>query len=216
MPSDAENVSHLTLSALQAVKSPKDLRTVANSGGREQYDCSGNRQSVRDRNSEMGVNALERVETRRLILRRPRPDDADAIFARYASDAEVTRLLGWPRHESADATRAFLEFSDTEWARWPAGPYLVESRADGELLGGTGLGSRRPTAPRRGMCSRRTPVDLVRLYALCHVENPASWRVLEKCGFAREGVLQRHSELPNLKADDPCDVLCYALVLKWG
>ena len=57
-------------------------------------------------------------------------------------------------------------------------------------------------------------VDLVRLYALCHLENPASWRVLEKCGFAREGILRRHSVFPNLRTVGPCDVVCYGLVLK--
>ena len=166
-------------------------------------------------------------------MRRPRPEDADAIFARYANDADVTRLLGWPRHESVDATRAFVEFSDAEWGRWPAGPYLVESRADDGLLGGTGFGFETPYRAAKGYVfakdawgkgyateALRAVVDiargvgLVRLYALCHVENPASWRVLEKCGFAREGVLRRHCVFPNLKADDPCDVLCYALVLK--
>jgi ribosomal-protein-alanine N-acetyltransferase len=84
--------------------------------------------------------APERVETERLILRRPRRQDAESIFRCYAADADVTRFLGWPRHESVSATRAFLEFSDAEWQQWPAGPYLVESRQDGALLGGTGLG----------------------------------------------------------------------------
>ena len=70
--------------------------------------------------SEVRMTAPERVETRRLILRRPRREDAGAIFARYANDPDVTRWLGWPRHESVDATFAFLEFSDAEWARWPA------------------------------------------------------------------------------------------------
>lgn len=41
----------------------------------------------------------------------------DAIFARYARDTEMTRLLGWPRHDSVDATLAFLEFSDAEWEK---------------------------------------------------------------------------------------------------
>jgi RimJ/RimL family protein N-acetyltransferase len=63
-----------------------------------------------------------------LIVRKPRREDADAIFTRYASDADVTRLVGWPTQTSVDATRAFLELSDAEWERWPAGPYLVQSR----------------------------------------------------------------------------------------
>ena len=56
-------------------------------------------------------------------------------------------------------------------------------------------------------------IGIIRLYALCHVENSPSWRVLEKCAFSREGVLRRHSEFPNLGPNEPCDVFCYALVL---
>jgi RimJ/RimL family protein N-acetyltransferase len=51
--------------------------------------------------------------------------DAELIFRRYASDPEVTKFLGWPRHTSIEQTQAFLEFSDAEWEKWPAGPYLI-------------------------------------------------------------------------------------------
>jgi RimJ/RimL family protein N-acetyltransferase len=50
---------------------------------------------------------------------------------------------------------------------------------------------------------------VARLYALCHVDHRASWHVLEKCGFEREGVLPRHSVFPNL-TPEPLDVLSYA------
>src|SRR5205809_292837 len=76
-----------------------------------------------------------RVETGRLVLRRPRADDAAAIFARYASDPAVTRWVGWPRHTAVDQTQGFLAFAASEWARWPAGPYLIERRGDGLLVG---------------------------------------------------------------------------------
>jgi RimJ/RimL family protein N-acetyltransferase len=179
----------------------------------------------------MAARAPDLVETSRLILRKPLLADVAAIYARYASDRDVTRLLSWPRHESVDATRAFLEFSDAEWARWPAGPYLVESRADEVLLGGTGLGFEALDLASTGYVFARDAwgkgyatealgaiveiargVGVVRLYALCHVDNHASARVLEKCGFTREGILRRHSLFPNL-ADDPCDVVRYARIL---
>jgi ribosomal-protein-alanine N-acetyltransferase len=83
--------------------------------------------------------APDAIETARLLLRRPRADDADAIFARFASDPDVTRFVGWPRHRAIDDTRGFLEFSDHEWAKSPAGPYLIFARDDGRLLGSTGL-----------------------------------------------------------------------------
>lgn len=57
-------------------------------------------------------------------------------------------------------------------------------------------------------------VGVIRLYALCHADHAASWRVLEKSGFTREGLLRRHSEFPNLRPGEPCDVLCYALILR--
>ena len=37
-------------------------------------------------------------ETARLRLRRPRMEDAPAIYARYASDTDVTRYLPWRPH----------------------------------------------------------------------------------------------------------------------
>src|SRR6185436_9883947 len=90
------------------------------------------------------IKAPAAIETARLSLIRPQPGDAVEVFERYASDPDVTRFLGWPRHRSVADTKAFLAFSESEWDRWPAGPYLIRSSADGRLLGGTGLGFDRP------------------------------------------------------------------------
>jgi RimJ/RimL family protein N-acetyltransferase len=180
----------------------------------------------------VNVRAPDRIETGRLVLRKPTIEDAGAMFARYANDTDVTRLLGWPRHQSIDATRAFIDVSDAEWARWPAGPYVVESRETGELLGGTGLafetahrastgyvlakdawGNGYATEALQAIVGIARSAGVIRLYALCHVDHRASARVLEKCGFACEGVLRRFAEFPNLGADGPSDVFCYAMIL---
>lgn len=143
----------------------------------------------------------------------------------------MTRFVGWPRHESVAETRAFLDFCDDEWNRAPAGPYLITSRGDGTLLGGTGLQFETPQRAVTGYVLARgswgrgyatealqTMVELarqlgvVRLYALCHTEHRVSWRVLEKCGFTREGTLRRYAEFPNLPEPGPADVFCYSLV----
>ena len=66
---------------------------------------------------------MEIIETERLLLRRPRRSDEPAVFSRYASDPDVTRYMSFPTHQSLDDTRAFVQWSDTLWARWPkAGP----------------------------------------------------------------------------------------------
>ena len=51
-----------------------------------------------------------------------------------------------------------------------------------------------------------------RLYALCHVEHTASARVLERAGFACEGVLRSFHVFPNLGLDAPQDVFSYARI----
>lgn len=176
--------------------------------------------------------APEALTTARLRLRRPHAADADAIFSRYASDPEVTRLVGWPRHERVDDSRAFLRHSDEEWARAPAGAYLVESRETGELLGSTGFLFEAPYRAMTGFVLARDAwgrgyatealgamvetarlMAVRRLYALCHHEHRASAHVLEKCGFSLEGRLRAYAEFPNHKPAEPQDVLCYAILL---
>jgi [ribosomal protein S5]-alanine N-acetyltransferase len=182
-----------------------------------------------------GVNAPERVETDRLVLRRPAPADACAIYARYSSDPEVTRYLAWPRHNVLDDTCAFIQFSDAEWQRWPAGPYLIEARDGGTLLGSTGLGFEAPERAATGYVLARDSwgrgyatealqaivaiagsVAVRRLYALCHPEHAASRRVLEKCGFTCEATLPQYAEFPNLRPGERSDVLCYSRPVREG
>jgi len=175
------------------------------------------------------MKAPERLETTRLVLTRPRADDAAAVF-RYASDPEVTRFVGWPRHRSIADTRAFLALSDQDWTLWPAGPYLITSRADGRVMGGTGLGFEAPDAATTGyilareawgqgyatealqaMVGLALELRVARLSAFCHPQHRASWHVLEKCRFIRHAVLPAHAEFPNLAPGTPADVLCYVL-----
>lgn len=180
---------------------------------------------------EESVKGPARIETARLVLAQPRADDAASIFERYANDPEVTRYLGWPRHLSVDHTLAFLGFSDDQWERWPAGPYVIRSRDTGQLLGGTGFTFEAPTravtgyvlardAWGRGYATEalRAIVDLAprigvqRLEAFCHPEHRVSSRVLEKCGFERDLSWTRPAEFPNLAPGVLHDVLCYVLV----
>ena len=177
------------------------------------------------------LKAPETMKTDRLLLRKPLSEDASDIYERYAGDAEVTRFLSWPMHTSLDDTRAFLEFSDAEWDRWPAGPYLICSLTDGRLLGSTGLAFEVPYRATTGyvlakdswgqgfateavIAMRQTAADLgvQRLYAMCHSEHQPSRHVLEKCGFDFEGTLRRFSEFPNLNPGIAADVASYAWI----
>jgi ribosomal-protein-alanine N-acetyltransferase len=174
------------------------------------------------------MKAPEQLTTTRLLLRKPQHADAELIFSRYASNYEVTLLLGWPRHTSIEQTRSFLDFSDIEWKRWPAGPYLIEDRRDRRLLGSTGFAFETAHRAMTGYVLAKDAwgfgfatealgaivrladsLEIAELLALCHPDHKASYRVLEKCGFARQPELVQGSHFPNLGGGSRADALCY-------
>jgi [ribosomal protein S5]-alanine N-acetyltransferase len=153
------------------------------------------------------------------------------MFERYASDPEVTRYLGWPRHRSVADTEAFVTFSQSEWEHSLVGPLLIFARDSGRLLGSSGLLLETPHRAQTGYVFARdawgqgyatealgamlilaAEQKITRVYALCHTEHRSSWHVLEKCGFTREGILHAHSVFPNL-SPKPLDVFSYGRTL---
>jgi RimJ/RimL family protein N-acetyltransferase len=188
-----------------------------------------------DRSLRAGPRAPAAIETDRLLLRRPRASDAQAVFARYAADPAVTRFLGWRTHRSVVDTQLFLTCCDAEWQQSGIGPYLIQSREDGEILGSASLRLVSPQqaatgyllakdawgqgyAPEalRAMRDLALRLGVIRLTAVCHPEHRASWRVMQKCGFTREGLLRAHAQFPNLAPGIASDVLCYAFVSDTG
>ena len=174
------------------------------------------------------ITAPESIQTPRLRLRRPRPTDAEAIFSRFASDPAVTKYVAWPTHRSMADTRAFLDWCDGEWKRWPAAAYLIEHREDGVLAGSTGLtyeaidrvstgyvlaqdawGRGIATEALRAMVDLSRALGVDRLHAICHVDHRASRRVLEKGGFVLDQILLRYYPVPNLHPIDLFDVCAY-------
>ncbi len=178
--------------------------------------------------SRRGFAAPERLVSARLEYRRPAAD-VEPIFRRYASDAEVTRYMGWARPSNLHDTRVFLDFSHNEWRQWGCGPYLLFHREDGELLGSTGIGFDTPDVASTGYVLARDAwghgyateallamrdlaptLGIRRLYAICHLDHAASRRVMEKGGFHYEGVVPRRLIFPNLSPDRQ-DVHRYAI-----
>jgi RimJ/RimL family protein N-acetyltransferase len=88
---------------------------------------------------EPAVPPASDLVTERLLLRRWRGDDAEAALRIYG-DPEIARRLSpaLGRVQDADAMRLVLEQWVTEDARTlpPAGRWAIESRPDGELVGG--------------------------------------------------------------------------------
>ena len=179
------------------------------------------------------VRAPATMETERLVLRRPVMADARNMFARYASDPLVTRYLGWRPHTTVDDTKQLLSCCHAEWAQFGVGCYLIQSREDGQLIGSVSL---RLVSPQRAatgyvlardawgrgyateallaMRSLSLRLGVLRLSAICHPDHRASWRVLQKCGFTREGILRDHAQFPNIAPGMASDVLSYSFVFE--
>lgn len=169
----------------------------------------------------MSVDVLPAsLETARLRLRAPRPADADAIFAGYAQDAEITRYLMWTPHRSVAETRAFVADCIAAWQVGPRRPYVLTTHDDDTAIGmldaipratrlTIGYVLARPAWGRGLMVEAVDAVttaalahpDCFRVEAFCDVDNLGSARLLEKAGFVREGRMERYNVHPNVSTE---------------
>lgn len=170
----------------------------------------------------------EHFSTHRLFCRRTRRGDAEAIFAAYAADADVTRFLAWRPHANVESLAAFL---DTQVEAWDAGSGFryevcakgtdtpigsIAARAEGARVN-FGYVLAKPYWGRGLMAEALewligwalAQPGVFRADAFCDVENLGSVRVMEKAGMKREGILRRWHVCPNL-GPDPRDCIIYA------
>ena len=171
----------------------------------------------------------ESIETERLILRKPRLDDAHAIFQGWTQDQEVTRYLTWRPHEQIQQTQEFLRgciHSSEGEMRFPYAITLKENRQvigiiDPRIEGpkvGIGYGAARAYWGKGYVTeATRAIIDwafqqpsIYRVYATTDLENSASRRVLEKVGMQCEGILRKYILHPNI-SDIPRDSYMYAI-----
>jgi RimJ/RimL family protein N-acetyltransferase len=171
----------------------------------------------------------ETITTERLLLRKPRLEDAETIFEAYAQDLEVTRYLTWPPHTDVSQTRAFMEYCLRNWETGERFEWAITLQGEDRPIGmislrvqeykgdlgyvlarahwGQGLVSEAAQAIVNWALAQP---EVFRVWAVCDVDNPASARVMKKCGMSYEGTLKRWLRRPN--SDVPADCLCYAVV----
>lgn len=166
--------------------------------------------------------------TPRLRTRPPRPDDAEAIFRGWATDADVIRYLTWRPHQRIEETAQFIAGCVDAWSglarrAWVITPFdadscigMIELRITGQraelgyVLARVAWGHGYMTELVQTLTQlalHELPVR--RVAAVCDVDNIASARVLEKSGLVREGRLRRYAVHPNV-SDEPRDVYLYA------
>ena len=148
------------------------------------------------------------METERITLRPWQESDAESLF-KYASDPDVGPRAGWPPHKSVEESLGIIRtvfHNDTNWA--------IELKKTGEVIGAIGYGPScdcklpvRENEPitgywiakpywNQGICTEalrrmleqiRQTTNISSLISGHFVDNPASGRVMEKCGFVPTG-----------------------------
>ncbi len=154
-----------------------------------------------------------RLETARLLLRKMRAKDADALFALF-SDPRVTRYYDLATfHSSTEAKQLLESFQHRIGLRWA----IAYKEAPDELIGTCGYNiwiqpAQRavlgydllPAHWRQGIMREAlkavlefgfTSMQLHRVEALTFPENDASSRLLDHLGFRAEGVLRDYQYL---------------------
>ena len=152
-----------------------------------------------------------RIETARLILRPFDCADAQDMFQNWASDPEITRNLSWLPHKNLSETETILSawctlYDDPRIYNW-----AIEYRETAETIGNISLVDRsdRHESCELGYCLSKPlwglgimpeavcavisflfdEVGFHRIQARHRIDNPASGRVMQKCGMIYEGIL---------------------------
>lgn len=171
---------------------------------------------------------LSTIETPRLMLRRFVPADAAAVARMCSSDGvqRGTLSLPYPYDEACAAT--WISGHDEAFANGRY-EYAVTDRLSGELYGCVGIFCAAkhgcgelgywygPDYWGRGYATEAAQAmiraafeswGLHRVYGQHFATNPASGRVMEKCGLRYEGTLRQHLR----KGDHYEDVVCRGIL----
>lgn len=167
------------------------------------------------------------LQTKRLLLRPFELTDVDDVWT-YARDPEVARFRPLPDPYTRNDALDFINRQiGTDWSTGPEfaialGPRVIggislhvnhehETAELGYLLGRRWWG--------RGIATEaaRAVIDwgfqrfkLHKVYARAHVCNKRSWRVMERLGMARDGVLRGHWKMRQ----EHVDLVYYSVLRK--
>jgi len=160
-----------------------------------------------------------RLETPRLILRPTAVTDAAQMFSNWASDEQVTQYVFWNPHADVAETQGILAKWAAEYARPDYYHWGIVCKETGETIGTIavmGLAETHQSAEigycisraqwNRGYMSEAVAavvrhmlfaVGLNRVSASHDTNNPASGRVMQKCGMQFEGIRRQSRFCPR-------------------
>lgn len=164
----------------------------------------------------------ERIETTRLILRRPIRADSEHMFRAFGQDPEVSHFLAWRAQKTIEDAEADMHRRIEEWKTGERYNLMIELQSDHSLLGIIASTPKAHSLKVGYVISRphwrqsyateaiKTILDfgfqqthIFRIWAVCDAKNISSARLLEKLGMQREGLLRRWELHPNISDEPP-------------
>ncbi|GAB2565131.1 GNAT family N-acetyltransferase [Gracilibacillus alcaliphilus] len=161
--------------------------------------------------SENPFVPLPTLESERLILRKMERTDLQDIH-NYASDLKLSKYLTWETHRTLADTESFIEHILTQYKHTDKGPWVIVWKENTRVIGTINLGRNQKHYSaelafaisrnywRKGIGTEAVQqlllfgfekLELERIYARCHPENIASYKLMEKSGMTYEGTLRK-------------------------
>ncbi|MDH5657600.1 MAG: GNAT family N-acetyltransferase [Spirochaetia bacterium] len=158
-----------------------------------------------------------RFETKRLLLRRFRFEDAASVYE-FAKNELNTKYVAWPTHTKIEHSKSFLEYSIKAFDKGHEFSYGIELNQTGSFIGWIGIRLIDETslyigyfidqhfwnqgyATEAAVCLfewGREQESITKIESSCHTENSASARVLEKIGLSLIETIPSPHDFPNL------------------
>ena len=168
------------------------------------------------------------IITERLILRKVKASDAEPMFSNWASDPEVTKYVTWLPHENIETSKMLIEY----WLKEEDNPktirYMITTKESDEPIGMIDVVDYIDGSPEIGYSLSRKQWNKGYMSEACkafvqyllnigfdkvvieaNIENIASNRVIEKCGFTF--VRKEYKEHCSIFKPEPITVNWYEI-----
>ncbi len=145
---------------------------------------------------------MQKLQTKRLNLRKIREDDAAQIFNGWANDKEVTKYLTWHPHESVESVKQLVCFWLDDYKKENCYRYGIELLGTDDLIGMIDVVGYDDGVPEIGFVLARAHWNkgymsealksvttylfaegFAEIYIQADARNIGRNRVIEKCGF---------------------------------
>ena len=152
------------------------------------------------------------LHTERLRLRKYLLSDSEAMYKNYATDERVARFMTWKPYKCIESLSSYISTQIDSYTNDNVYHWAIE--LNNEVIGGIGvyfIDKKNHTCEigycigydfwNKGIISEASlavmgflfgEVGMYRIMAIHDVENPASGKVMIKCGMAYEGKLRKH------------------------